>query len=66
MKRTQLLQEIRQMRFKVKHFYSFYKKYHSGTRGYTWVKNTLQKEGLVPKSAKKGIHCKKRERSPPD
>jgi len=54
------------MRFKVKHFYSFYKKYHSGTRGYTWVKNTLQKEGLVPKSAKKGIHCKKRERSPPD
>ena len=29
----------------VKHFYSFYKRKHSGTRGYTWVKTTLQKEG---------------------
>jgi hypothetical protein len=48
----------------IKHFYSFYKKYHSGTRGYTWVKNTLQKEGLVAKSSKKGTHRKKRERSP--
>ena len=48
----------------VKHFYSFYKKYHSGVRSYTWVKNTLQKEGLVPKSSKKGIHRKKRERAP--
>lgn len=48
----------------VKHFYSFYKKYHSGVRSYTWVKNILQKEGLVFKSSKKGIHRKKRIRSP--
>lgn len=48
----------------VKHFYSFYKLYHSGTRSYTWVKNILQKEGLVRKSSKKGVHRKKRVRAP--
>jgi hypothetical protein len=58
------LYKNRYLNWNVKHFYSFYKKYHSGTRGYTWVKNTLQKEGLVDKSLKKGIHRKKRERSP--
>lgn len=47
----------------VKHFFSFYKKKHSGTRGYTWVKNTLQKEGIVSKSTKRGAHRKKRERA---
>jgi transposase len=47
----------------VKHFFSFYKKKHSGTRGYTWVKSTLQKEGIVSKSAKRGAHRKKRERA---
>ncbi len=48
----------------VKHFFSFYKKTHSGFRSYTWVKTTLQKEGLVPKSKKRGAHRKKRERAP--
>src|SRR3990167_5558984 len=47
----------------VKHFYSFYKRKHSGTRGYTWVKTTLQKEGIVTKSSKRGAHRKKRERA---
>jgi hypothetical protein len=48
----------------VKHFFSFYKKSHTGSRSYTWVKTTLQKEGLVAKSKKRGAHRKKRERAP--
>lgn len=48
----------------VKHFYSFYKARHSGSRSYTWVKTTLQKEGLVVKATKRGAHRKKRERAP--
>jgi hypothetical protein len=48
----------------VKHFFSFYKKSHAGSRSYTWVKTTLQKEGLVAKSKKRGVHRKKRERAP--
>ncbi|HLB42973.1 MAG TPA: helix-turn-helix domain-containing protein, partial [Gammaproteobacteria bacterium] len=48
----------------VKHFFSFYKNKHFGTRSYTWVKTTLQKEGLVTKSSKRGAHRKKRERVP--
>jgi transposase len=47
----------------VKHFYSWYIR-DSGTRSYTWVKNTLQKQGLVPKLKKKGVHRRRRERSP--
>ena len=48
----------------IKHFYSFYKRLHAGKRSYTWVKQTLQKEGVVAKSPKRGAHRKKRERSP--
>jgi transposase len=48
----------------VKHFFRFYRTQHSGIRSYTWVKRTLQKEGLVAKGAKKGLHRKKRERAP--
>jgi len=47
----------------VKHFFSFYKKKHTGTRSYTWVKTTLQQEGLVQKASKRGAHRKKRERA---
>lgn len=47
----------------VKHFYSFYKNKYSGNRSYTWVKTTLQKEGLVVKASKHGAHRKKRERA---
>jgi hypothetical protein len=50
--------------FNVKHFYSWYRRAYQGTRSYTWVKNTLQEKGLVPKAALKGIHRKKRTRAP--
>ena len=47
----------------VKHFYSWYSR-EGGKRSYTWVKNTLQDQGLVLKSKKKGFHRKKRDRRP--
>jgi transposase len=50
--------------FTVKHFYSWYRRAHSGTRSYTWVKNTLQTKGLVPKASQKGTHRKQRPRAP--
>lgn len=46
----------------VKHFYSWYRR-DGGRRSYTWVKNTLQSKGLVLKSAKRGVHRKRRERA---
>lgn len=50
--------------FNVKHFYSWYRRLHGGGRSYTWVKNTLQAQGLVKKSPKRGAHRKKRPRAP--
>lgn len=50
--------------FTVKHFYSWYRRAHSGMRSYTWVKNTLQIKGLVPKASGKGTHRKRRPRAP--
>jgi transposase len=50
--------------FNVKHFYRWYEDKHDGQRSYTWVKNTLQNEGLVQKGRKQGAHRIKRERSP--
>jgi len=47
----------------VKHFYAWYKR-DGGERSYTWVKNRLQEAKLVPKAAKRGVHRKRRERSP--
>jgi len=47
----------------VKHFYSFYVREHDGSRSYTWVKNELQKAGMVKKAKGKGKHRKKRERA---
>ena len=47
----------------VKHFYSWYTR-DGGKRSYTWVKNALQRQGLVPKLKKKGVHRLRRERSP--
>ena len=47
----------------VKHFYSWYVR-DGGKRSYTWVKNTLQRQGEVPKLKKKGVHRRRRERSP--
>ena len=50
--------------FTVKHFYSWYQRSHGGIRSYTWVKNTLQGKGLVPKASRKGTHRKQRPRAP--
>jgi transposase len=47
----------------VKHFYSWYVR-DGGKRSYTWVKNTLQRQGAVEKLKKKGVHRRRRERSP--
>jgi len=47
----------------VKHFYSWYIR-DGGKRSYTWVKNTLQQQGEVQKEKKKGVHRRRRERSP--
>ena len=46
----------------VKHFYRWYQR-DGGKRSYTWVKNTLQSRGLVSKTAKRGVHRKRRERA---
>ena len=56
------LYQTRYSGWNVKHFFSFYKHQHTGKRCYTWVKRTLQKEGLVIKSKKRGAHRKRRER----
>jgi len=50
--------------FTVKHFYSWYRRAHGGMRSYTWVKNTLQTKGLVPRAPGKGAHRKLRPRAP--
>jgi transposase len=50
--------------FTVKHFYSWYRRAHRGLRSYTWVKKTLQVNGLVPKGSRNGAHRKQRPRAP--
>lgn len=50
--------------FTVKHFYSWYRRAHQGTRSYTWVKNTLQGKGLVSKAPRRGAHRRRRPQSP--
>ena len=47
----------------VSHFYEWYNQ-AGGNRSYTWVKNTLQQEGLVKKASKRGKHRKQRLRAP--
>jgi len=47
----------------VRHFYGRYRE-AEGKRGYTWVKNSLQRQGLVSKVTKGGVHRKRRERAP--
>ena len=47
----------------VKHYYRWYQK-EEGKRSYTWVKKTLQSAGLVSKAPKRGVHRKRRDRSP--
>jgi transposase len=55
--------EDRYRGWNVKHFYAWYRR-DGGQRSYTWVKNTLQSRGLVPKTSKKGTHRKRRDPSP--
>lgn len=50
--------------FTTKHFYSWYKRLHGGTRSYSWVKNTLQSKELVKKAKRRGAHRRRRLRSP--
>ncbi len=46
-----------------KHFHAWYRK-EGGTRSYTWVKSHLQEAGLIKRAKAKGVHRKRRERSP--
>ena len=48
--RTEALYRERYDGWNVKHFHSSYRREHAGTRSYTWVKNTLQRAGLVAKA----------------
>ena len=48
----------------VRHFHSWYRREHQGSRSYTWVKNGLQAAGAVAKLAQRGAHRKRRERAP--
>ena len=62
--RTEALYRERYDGWNVAHFYSFYRRRHAGERSYTWVKNTLQRAGLVAKAPGRGKHRRRRERSP--
>ncbi len=53
----------RHVGWSAKHFYAWYRK-DGGRRSYTWVKSRLQEEALVPKAKARGVHRKRRERSP--
>jgi transcriptional regulator with XRE-family HTH domain len=46
------------------HFYDKYRLNHNGNRSYNWVRLTLQRNGLVNKLPKKGVHRRKRPRQP--
>lgn len=48
----------------VKHFYARYREGAERPRSYSWVKKTLQQQGLVEKASGKGKHRRKRDRSP--
>lgn len=47
----------------VRHFYGKYRE-AKGRRSYTWVKTSLQRQGMVSKVTKRGVHRKHRERVP--
>jgi hypothetical protein len=48
----------------VRHFHSWYRREHEGTRSYTWVKSRLQAAGAVAKAPRRGAHRKRRQRAP--
>lgn len=53
----------RHLGWNVKHFYAWYRR-EGGGRSYSWVKNTLQRAGLVTKAVKGDTHRTRRERAP--
>lgn len=55
--------ERRHMGWSAKHFYAWYRR-DGGGRSYTWVKERLQKAGLLKKAPGRGRHRKRRERAP--
>ena len=57
------LYKVQHNGWNMKHFYSWYTR-TGGSRSYTWIKSSLQANGLRPKLSKKGVHRKRRERSP--
>ena len=54
---------LRHQGWAVLHFHAWYKR-AGGQRSYTWVKECLQKAGLVKKSSGRGKHRKRRTRAP--
>lgn len=46
-----------------KHFHAWYQR-EGGRRSYSWVKKTLQEQKCLPRAPKRGVHRKRRERSP--
>ena len=46
-----------------KHFHAWYRR-EGGTRSYSWVKKTLQEQKCIQKAPQRGVHRKRRERSP--
>jgi transposase len=53
----------RHLGWNVKHFYAWYRR-EGGGRSYSWVKDTLQRAGLVTQAVKGGTHRTRRERAP--
>jgi transposase len=53
----------RHLGWSVKHFYAWYRR-EGGGRSYSWVKDTLQRAGLVTQAVKGGTHRTRRERAP--
>ena len=62
--RLEALYKERYDSWNVKHFFERYEDEHKGQRSYTWVKNRLQERGLVKKGKGKGVHRKRRDRTP--
>lgn len=56
------LYSSRHQGWNARHFHDWYSK-QGGRRGYTWVKNQLQKAKLIQKAKRKGVHRKQREAS---
>lgn len=61
--RLEALYKERYSDWNVKHFHEHYQARHQGMRSYTWVKNRLQRAGLVDPGKQRGRHRKQRERA---